>query len=761
MDVEAWLTASFDEVIEVDDLTSSAASTFARFVHRHAAELAAVVALRRGGAGELVELTFRTGRPQQSVVPIRRTERIGVRFAGGDTMPFVYVLRSDFPDTAHQNLTAEGSPRAICIDNRSWAEARLTWTPAELVHRILAWFRRAAEGALHDARQPVDPLMFGTGYNIIMSRALIDNANTQDLVAVPDDTGTLMRVVPRSQLEGRTLALPLTVAAYRVLPAQMVRLSFAPGNLGSLADLLTVRGIDLFADLRTRLAGWLNDAQTNAARINSCLAVIVEMPIASPDGTQQGTDMRAFVTAEKVGDLAVALGIAHKVESRDQGGAAGFVPALTAGAVDEAALIAMAVLPVEVHATFDRDLATRLAGRTIPDERQAVIVGGGAIGAHVAPCLAREGRFCWTVIDDDVLLPHNLARHVGFGGDVTRRKSELLAGALASILDDEDTVATAITAQIGVEGQRNDDVDRALDDADIIVDASASLLAERFLSDHHSKARRFSIFFSPAGDAAVLLAEPKDRSVTLRDLEAQYLGHIVREEALAGHLETPVRTFAYTGACRAITNLIPESRVMALSGLVAEGLGRAADSDDGVIRIWSLGAGGEVRHVSYPAEDVRRFDVDGWQVALDGGLRSRIAAMRDDCLPNETGGILLGVVDIPARKIHLADAAKAPADSIGSPTGFVRGTGGVQQMIDRSMAETQGQLRYVGEWHSHPPLAGVMPSVTDLSQINWLATIFDMDTLPGLMLIAGQAELAVVFMRRNKEPSPLADGSGQ
>ena len=759
MDVEAWLTASFGEVIEVDDLTSSAAASFARFVDRHAGELAAVVALRRGGAGELVELTFRTGRPQQSVVPIRRTERIGVRFAGGDSMPFVYVLRSDFPDTAHQNLTAEGSPRAICIDDRGWAEARLTWTPAELVQRILAWFRRAAEGALHDARQPVDPLMFGTGYNIIMSRALIDNADTQDLVAVPDDTGTLMRVVPRSQLEGRTLALPLTVAAYRVPPAQMVRLSFAPGNLGSLAHLLTARGIDLFADLRTRLAEWLNDAHTNAARINSCLAVVVEMPITSPDGTQQGTDFRAFVTAEKVGDIAVALGIAHKVESKDQGGAAGFVTALTAGAVDESALIAMAVLPVEVHATFDRDLATRLAGRTIPDERKAVIVGGGAIGAHVAPCLAREGRFRWTVIDDDVLLPHNLARHIGFGGDVTRRKSELLAGALANILDDEVSVATAITAQVGVEGQRNDDVDAALDGADIIVDASASLLAERFLSDHKSKARRFSIFFSPAGDAAVLLAEPIDRSVTLRDLEAQYLRHVVREEALAGHLETPVRTFAYTGACRAITNLIPESRVMALSGLVAEGLGRAVDSDEGIIRIWSLGTEGQVRSFSYPAEDVRRFDVDGWQVSLDTGLRSRIAAMRDECLPNETGGILLGVVDIPARKIHLADAAKAPADSTGSPTGFVRGTDGVQQMIDRSMAETQGQLRYVGEWHSHPPLVGVMPSVTDLSQINWLATIFDMDTLPGLMLIAGEAELAVVFMRHSEDSSPLAERS--
>ena len=88
-------------------------------------------------------------------------------------MPFVYVLRGDFPDTAHQNLTAEGAPRAICIDERSWAEARLTWTPAELVRRILTWFRRAAAGELHDARQPVDPLMFATGYSFIMSRVSI------------------------------------------------------------------------------------------------------------------------------------------------------------------------------------------------------------------------------------------------------------------------------------------------------------------------------------------------------------------------------------------------------------------------------------------------------------------------------------------------------------------------------------------------------------------------------------------------------------
>lgn len=747
MDIEAWLTTSFGEVVAIEDLKSASAAAFATFVGRHAADIATVTALRRGTTGEMVELSFRTGRPQQSAVKIKRTERLGIRFTENDTMPFVYALRSDFPDTAHQNIKMEGAPRAICIDDRGWAEARLTWTPAELVQRILSWFRRSAEGVLHDARQPVDPLMFTTGYSFIMSRSLLDDAAPQDLIAVPDETETIMRVFPRAELSHKAKALPIVVAAFRVPPAQMTRLEFAPGNLGSLADMLSARGIDIFGGLRTRFSAWLADAKANAAQINSCLAVIIEMPIVAPNGAQDGTDLRAFVTTDKVGEIAVAMGIAHRDQNNDQGSTAGFVQVFGAGLPDDNCLRETSVLPVEVHATFDRALATRIAGRTSEDARRAVIVGGGAIGAHVAPCLAREGRFRWTVIDDDILLPHNLARHIAFAGNVTNRKSKLLAGALASILDDRDAQVEAISAPVGFDGPQKDDIDRALEGADIIIDASASLLAERFLSDHPAQGRRFSIFFSPAGDAAVLLAEPKDRSVTLRDLEAQYLGRVITEESLADHLVAPVRTFAYTGACRAITNMIPASRIMALSGLVAEGLGHACDDDKGQIRIWSLGLDGAVRSLSYPAERVQKLEADNWHVTLDAGLRSRISKMRRDNLPNETGGILLGVVDIPAQKIHLVGATSAPSDSVGSPGEFIRGTHGVQELIDQAMAETQGQVRYVGEWHSHPPRAGVFPSATDLAQINWLATIFDMDTLPGLMLIAGEGEMGVVFMR--------------
>jgi len=49
------------------------------------------------------------------------------------------------------------------------------------------------------------------------------------------------------------------------------------------------------------------------------------------------------------------------------------------------------------------------------------------------------------------------------------------------------------------------------------------------------------------------------------------------------------------------------------------------------------------------------------------------------------------------------------------------------------------QVRYVGEWHSHPPRYPIQPSNIDLTQIHWLAQVLSMENRPGIMLIIGDA----------------------
>lgn len=751
MDINSWLNQY--RVIAVEDIQSPAAVALVKFINSRAEETANFVEGRRNENCELVLLEVRTGRPQRSVCKINHVEQIAVRFAAGDKMPLVYILRADFPDTPHQQLPLEGTPRAICIDDRTWAEARLTWTPAELIERILKWFERAAHGKLHDARQPLDPLMFWSNLKFIISRCDLANAEHLDLVGEHDrqyqDTLRVKRIeklsAPEKLCSSSKPLEPMALVAYKVTSEEMKRLTFAPTNLGSLAKMLEARGINLFDDLRTKFRNWLQQAEQQAWRINARFAVIVEMPIIAPDGAERnGTDLRAFVTKEAGGDIAVALGVAERA-SCSVGSSVGYVQRLNPGDNDETAVSAIAVQSAEIHYEFDRSLATLLCGKAEPDERNVVLVGAGAIGSHLAECLVREGRFRWTIIDEDRVLPHNLARHTARKTEISKAKADLVADAVNSTIDSETPIAKALVANVMTEGEWRAEIDEALNAADLIIDATASVPACRYLSDHPSKARRVSAFFNPAGNAGILLAEPDDRKLTLRDLEAQYFALVSVDRRLVDHLTPSENGIAYSGACRAITNLIPESNVMTLSGLLTGALGKSVDEGNAALQVFSLRGNGTVDVIAVKPSAMKRVNAGEWQITIDQALLERICTMRDRKLPNETGGVLTGVVDIPAKHIHLANAEPAPKDSRETPDEFVRGTYGVRNYLDDVFTQTLGQVRYVGEWHSHPPVSDARPSAIDLNQIDWLSSLFEHDNFPALMMIVGEDDCSITF----------------
>src|SRR5690606_37051093 len=86
----------------------------------------------------------------------------------------------------------------------------------------------------------------------------------------------------------------------------------------------------------------------------------------------------------------------------------------------------------------------------------------------------------------------------------------------------------------------------------------------------------------------------------------------------------------------------------------------------------------------------------------------------------------------------IAHALPAPEDSRASQTGFERGVADLAGQVSAAVAATLYQLRYVGEWHSHPDRASAMPSSTDIVQLLWLGQELENEGLPGLMAIAAQ-----------------------
>ena len=110
----------------------------------------------------------------------------------------------------------------------------------------------------------------------------------------------------------------------------------------------------------------------------------------------------------------------------------------------------------------------------------------------------------------------------------------------------------------------------------------------------------------------------------------------------------------------------------------------------------------------------------------------------DASQPNETGGLLFGERDDAARTITIDDASGPPPDSTHSPTGFVRGTSGVDDCL-KTLGDGSAPSRstYLGDWHSHPNGTAEL-SPTDRQAVTGLRD----DSASLLLIWAGTPEAA-------------------
>ena len=362
------------------------------------------------------------------------------------------------------------------------------------------------------------------------------------------------------------------------------------------------------------------------------------------------------------------------------------------------------------------------------------MIGAGSLGSQLGMNLAREGAFEWTIVDGDALLPHNMARHALLADEIGAPKANALARQITALLNEPQSAIVADVLAPNADRQKA--LDAAYAAASVIIDASASVGVARHLSDLPFAARRVCAFFNPSGTAVVLLTEDVRRDVTLRDLEAQYHRLILTEPSLADHLDVSQGGVRYSGSCRSLTNRIPATRAALLSALAARGIADSLSSDDAKMTVWTLGADGSVSVVRRNGEPVTRAEIGAWHVSYDRGFLDQLSALRDGRLPNETGGAIVGIADFSRNSLHLAHAFPQPEDSLGSPTRFERGVVGLAQSIDDVARRSMHQVRYLGEWHSHPRYANARPSDTDIAQLAYLGSELAADGLPGLMAIA-------------------------
>jgi hypothetical protein len=746
-----WST--FGQPVAVDEVALDAARAVVAYVASGRAPSVSFAGARQSEDGALaaLQLDVEVERPQDLAAPIRGVEPVAVIFGPSDAQPSVLALRPDFPDTMHQNWSPDDMPRALCVDDRPWAEAQLTFTPADFIRRIQLWLAKASRGELHDTAQPLEPHFFRNPATIILPAAAMKAADQPpELVGhrrSEHETIIVTEFVRPSHAgsDPQFVVIPL-----RAAPQGMQRLQFAPQTLDKLGQQLQGCGIDLNAELRARITAWAGLDATAVRRLQARIAFVVAFPVASDDG-RQSDDLRAFITLDCAGDVGVALGMLWRNDS-NVGSGSGYVRSI--GVAGETELPALAISPADVHLAFDRALGAAISGQAGPDVRRCVQVGAGSLGSQLAVNLAREGRFQWTIIDPDSLMPHNLARHALHPIDVGRPKVVGLAHRLHALLDEPVTFYKANI--LNPPSDLKEGMDAAVNAAEIIIDTSASVAVSRHIADlPRPGARRLSVFFNPAGTAVILLAEGADPSINLRDLEAQYHRLVQTDPQLAHHLQAEAG-LRYSGSCRAATNRIPAARAALMSAIASQAIVDALASEDAAVRIWTLSDNQTVTLAELKPLPVQSINLGNWTVTYDEGLARQIAGLRAERLPHETGGVLLGITDTSRRSIHIVSALPAPSDSSGSVTAFERGVAGLAATVEDAVARSLHQVRYVGEWHSHPRGSSTRPSGTDIKQLCWLTEELENEGVPALMAIAGDNG-ALTLLLAGKGLGPAGD----
>lgn len=655
-------------------------------------------------------------------------------------------LRRDFPSNfAHINPHRRGDLVPPCIFEGELTELMHRFGIEKIVDQLMDWLKKAAAGQLLDLNQGWEPTRRGSpdtsiefdadslaqsllqdGSILALRSKLFQVGNSRHLALgqlgqLGEDAGefTLQRV---QATEARAGTAPVFVACA----------SWADGRPRIFADYAADTVVDLPTLLeRAHTLG----ISANALRASLESALFRSMMVAPGAGNWPWP-----------GDFCLGVVLAahrpvHLIASHRSVEFVPYLVRIARQAHRPELLDATVESAYQIHQISPRLLAATSGYADADSEQMVTIVGCGSVGSKLALHLGRAGFGAQTLVDNESISPHNMARHALLD-PAGWNKAEQVGRALAALGHrGVRAVACDIVPMLMAPGA--DQIGEVVQPGTrLLVDTTASLqVAAAISKSPHlgGQVRVARAFLIGGGRVAALLLEAPRRAVRTDDLYA-YLFAQCRADA---HLRAAIggeggqtKEVFVGDNCRSLTLSMPDSilsrgsagiatqvQQWLASGLPKEArllVGVGQEDDLGICwHSYALAA----THVLPATGD------GGWSVRVNGSVAVAITTDSENWSPRETGGALLGRVDVLSRTIYLAELVPAPDDSERFPERFVLGTRGLKAALRQAHADSVGYLHYVGTWHSHPK--GGPHSQTDFDTLQRLASF-----APGLPVVS-------------------------
>lgn len=626
-------------------------------------------------------------------------------------------LREDFPlELPHINPHQAGHRVSPCLFEGSLDEVLHRFGLERIIDQLSDWLTKAASGELIDLSQGWEPTRRDFSASTVVfsaETAIVKAPENGAILAVQGRYfahGEALHAVASESLEGRQPAFSREVCQLRDFEFEAGDLPFffarcvdesgtprvvsdyAPEAVGDLESLLgKATSLGARADLAESLRRYAQEMLLPGVWTRDVFAVVVLLVhrparlVGSPD---RSVEMLPYVVRFEANprDAFAPIGEAH--------------PAFHSHRVSPA-LLALA------------------SGLPIPSKRpKLAMLGCGSLGSKVALHLGRAGMGDMVFVDNEVVSPHNAARHALIPPRhmaLNPNKVAMMEDAFQQLGHDDCVSHPIDAADVLLDEGMADEV-LGLGET-IIVDTTASLrvsaAAAASLPLSKVSARRLmQAGMYAQGKVAYLFAEGAARSVTADDLRACLFERCRHEPTLRKQLgaDGSDATRIFVGDnCRSLTMPMADSKVSRAAALVSGQLERWLTGELPVLGQLCIGvedASGIgmswVREELQPSVVLPSREKDGWSVRVLASVADTIDAEARRWEASETGGALIGYFSRSTRIVIVAGLIEAPPDSKRAPSTFILGTEGLVPALKAANSESLGHLHFIGTWHSHP-----------------------------------------------------------
>lgn len=392
--------------------------------------------------------------------------------------------------------------------------------------------------------------------------------------------------------------------------------------------------------------------------------------------------------------------------------------------------------------------AREISGNTDLDYGNLLFLGSGAIGSKMILHFARNGFVNSSIIDADIISPHNLVRYGLIHESLGWNKAEAMKNTIKGIFySDEKSVK--------VEAIKNNAINLFLKSSELklntydwIIDTTASPLILYLLTlvNERNFPNCCRCEIANRGKLGMMYIEGENRKPRLDDLQVLVFDMAIdlcyvskwlqlnrneRETELGSRLQEVNIGIS----CSSETMRLSDDLVSLHSAAFTTGFKKIVKQNrvkEGYIQLNVYDEDNEVpfsfRTIKIPQTIVLKCRNNStWEVRIQSGIDTNLKELLGESKPNETGGILIGLINKNTNTVYVTRATKAPSDSTSTPYAFVRGISHIPDEIQQIHERTGSMLGYVGEWHTHP---NGMPGLSDQDLLSVEKIKHNLDKVP-------------------------------